>query len=55
MKTHTYKPNVWVDRTDREEGSMVDAEAMNNIEKGIVDLRHDVNDLIENPCNIATS
>lgn len=49
MRKVIYKPNNWKDRTDTEEGSIIYAENMNNIENGISQLTRTVNQLLENP------
>lgn len=49
MSKVNYKPSVWVDKTDLQEGSLVDAKAMNNIEKGITDLSKTVNKILDTP------
>ena len=47
MKKVNYTPNVWHDRTPLEEGSIIYANSMNNIEKGITQLTRSVNELID--------
>lgn len=44
-----YNPTKWVDRTEDTQGSIVNANSMNNIEKGLVDVTKAVNTLITNP------
>lgn len=49
MKRVNYKPTVWKDKTALEQGSIIYANNMNNIEKGITDLANNVNSLISKP------
>lgn len=49
MKKVLYKPKVWKDKTVYSKGSIINADSMNNIEKGNVDVSNAVNRLIENP------
>ena len=49
MDKVNYNPTTWVDRTSVTQGSIIDANSMNNIEKGIVDVTRAINTLITNP------
>lgn len=49
MKNVNYRPTSWKDRTEMEEGSIIYAESMNNIEEGIVTVVGAVNEIINTP------
>lgn len=49
MKRILYRPNVWTDKTFDSDGSIVNANAMNNIEGGITALASVVNHMVDNP------
>lgn len=49
MKNVNYRPTSWKDRTEMEQGSIIYAESMNNIEEGIVTVVGAVNEIINTP------